>query len=123
MKSIFAKLTLSVVLAFGLVSCAELAGPGYGPGYGGGYGRGYGGGYGSGYGGESRYYDNGYGSRNDYHHDHDHDDYRYRQDSRRAAPQKKVEVHEHCYCTHKSCGCKPGHPKGGCNCDGGAHRH
>lgn len=31
--------------------------------------------------------------------------------------------HEHCYCSHKSCGCHPGHPKSGCNCDGGRHRH
>jgi hypothetical protein len=42
---------------------------------------------------------------------HDHDDHH----------ERHHEVH--CYCGHKSCGCKPGHPKGGCYCDGGRHRH
>lgn len=117
MNSIFAKLILSFALMFGLISCVDVAGPGYGGGYGSGYGSGYGGG--------SRYYNDGYSSgyRNDYYQNqgsrHYHQDPHYC-----PPPQKKRDVsHEHCYCTRKSCGCKPGHPKGGCNCDGGAHRH
>ncbi len=122
MNSILAKLVVSAALAFGLVSCAEIASPGYGGGYGGSYGSGYSSGYGSSYhGGGSRYYDDGYGYRNDYH--HDHDDYRYRDEQRHSEPPKKAVLHEHCYCSHKSCGCKPGHPKSGCDCDHGAHRH
>lgn len=63
------------------------------PGYGHGY---YGGGHSHGY---------------DHSDHHDHDGHH----------NKHHEVH--CYCSHKSCGCRPGHPKGGCYCDHGAHRH
>lgn len=64
---------------------------------------GYYGPYGGGYRGPYR--------GNYYGHHHDHDDHHKRH-------------HEvHCYCSHKSCGCRPGHPKGGCYCDGGRHRH
>lgn len=82
----------------GLVSCVEV--PGY-PAYGGGY---YGGGYNPGY------YRGGY-PRGYYADRHDHDDHH------------KKHHAVHCYCSRKSCGCRPGHPKGGCYCDKGAHRH
>ena len=78
-----------------------------GSGYGGGY---HGGGYNQGY------YAGGY-NRNYYDHDHHDDDHKYGG----GHHEKHHEVH--CYCSHKSCGCKPGHPKGGCYCEGGAHRH
>ena len=123
MKTILTKLILSLALVMGLASCADILDPGYGGNYGSrprsSYENGYGSGYGNSYG--NSYHNDGYAYRNENHHDHDRDCYR--EEPRYIAPTRKSSSHEHCYCSHKSCGCRPGHPKGGCACDGGAHRH
>lgn len=112
MKIVFALISCVAMLA-GLVSCVDVPGGSYPYGYGGShYGSGshYGGGshYGSGgyYGGGGGYYGGGYPRQPDY-----------------VIVEKERQHETHCYCSHKSCGCKPGHPKGGCYCDKGVHRH
>jgi hypothetical protein len=118
MKTLLLKLSCAAALGLALSSCADIDRP-YGP-------RPL---YGSGYG-----YDGGYRVI-------ERDDYRYRTDRayrehyererrereererRERAEHSRSTHHEHCYCSHKSCGCHPGHPKEGCHCDGGAHRH
>lgn len=94
------RLLCCAALAACLVSCVDVPSyPAYGSGYGGGYSRGY-----------NQNYNQGYNQGHSQGHYH-----------QQQQQQKKHATH--CYCNHKSCGCKPGHPKGGCYCDKGAHRH
>ncbi|MCE9518341.1 MAG: hypothetical protein K8R87_02045 [Verrucomicrobia bacterium] len=111
MKSICIRLLCCAALAAGLVSCVDVPsysnhGGGYNHGYNQGY---YGGGYNQNYngGGYNQGYNQGYYQGHAQGHNH----------------QQQQHHETHCYCSHKSCGCKPGHPKGGCYCDKGAHRH
>ncbi len=112
MKSIRLHLFCWACLAASLVSCVEVPGyPPYGGGYGGGYGSGYGGGYGGG--GYPRNYSGVYNQG--------YNEGYYKGSG--SSSRKKQDPPTHCYCSHKSCGCKPGHSKSGCRCDNGAHRH
>ena len=112
MHSLLVRLLCCAVVAASLVSCVDV--PSY-PAYGGGY---HNGGYG---------YNEGY---NNYNHGYSSYNQGYNQgyvagsSSSHNNHQQQQQHHDvHCYCSHKSCGCKPGRPKGGCYCDDGQHRH